>query len=145
MCSTTTIQPILQLPSILREALFGVTDFAAYKANREETPEDIKRSVPYIKAIIDGFRIPVIEVANYEADDVIGTLAKKAEQEGYEVYMVTPDKDYGQLVSENIKIHRPPKNGGDLEIWGIKEVCEKFEVQNQLQIIDFIGSCRRCC
>jgi DNA polymerase-1 len=118
---------------------FRSTDFAAYKANREETPEDIKRSVPYIKAIIDGFRIPVIEVANYEADDVIGTLAKKAEQEGYEVYMVTPDKDYGQLVSENIKIHRPPKNGGDLEIWGIKEVCEKFEVQNQLQIIDLLG------
>jgi len=118
---------------------FRSTDFAAYKANREETPEDIKRSVPYIKAIIDGFNIPVIEVPNYEADDVIGTLAKKAEQEGYEVYMVTPDKDYGQLVSENIKIHRPPKNGGDLEIWGVKEVCEKFEVENQLQIIDLLG------
>lgn len=118
---------------------FRMDDFAAYKANREETPDDIKRSVPYIKSIIEGFKIPVIEVVGFEADDTIGTLAKKAEKEGFEVFMLTPDKDFGQLVSEHIKIHRPAKNGGDAEIWGIKEVCEKFEVKNQLQVIDLLG------
>jgi DNA polymerase-1 len=83
------------------------TDFADYKANRQETPEDIRGAIPDIKKIIEGFNVPVIAIDGYEADDVIGALAKKAEREGYTVYMVTPDKDYGQLVSEKIKIYKP--------------------------------------
>ncbi|MEN9744896.1 MAG: polymerase, partial [Bacteroidota bacterium] len=92
------------------------TDFADYKANRQEAPEDLLASIPDIKKIIESFNIPIIETDGFEADDVIGTLAKQAEQAGYHVYMVTPDKDYGQLVSENIKIYKPPYQGGDFEI-----------------------------
>ncbi len=115
------------------------TDFADYKANRQETPEDILSAVPDIKRIIEGLNIPVIAIDGYEADDVIGALAKKAEKEGYEVYMVTPDKDYGQLVSENIKIYKPPYQGGKFEILGPKEVCEKWDIENVDQVIDILG------
>ena len=115
------------------------TDFADYKANRQETPEDILSAVPDIKRIIEGLNIPVIAIDGYEADDVIGALAKKAEKEGYEVFMVTPDKDYGQLVSENIKIYKPPYQGGKFEILGPKEVCEKWDIENVDQVIDILG------
>jgi len=115
------------------------TDFADYKANRQETPEDILSAVPDIKRIIEGLNIPVIAIDGYEADDVIGALAKKAEKEGYEVYMVTPDKDYGQLVSENIKIYKPPYQGGKFEILGPKEVCEKWDIKSVDQVIDMLG------
>jgi DNA polymerase-1 len=115
------------------------TDFADYKANRQETPEDILSAVPDIKRIIEALNIPVIAIDGYEADDVIGALAKMAEKEGYEVYMVTPDKDYGQLVSENIKIYKPPYQGGKFEILGPKEVCEKWDIDNVDQVIDMLG------
>lgn len=115
------------------------TDFADYKANRQETPEDILSAVPDIKRIIEGLNIPVIAIDGYEADDVIGALAKKAEKEGYEVYMVTPDKDYGQLVSEKIKIYKPPYQGGKFEILGPKEVCEKWDIEKVEQVIDILG------
>ena len=115
------------------------TDFADYKANRQETPEDILSAVPDIKRIIEGLNIPVIAIDGYEADDVIGALAKQAEKEGYEVYMVTPDKDYGQLVSENIKIFKPPYQGGKFEILGPKEVCEKWDIEYVDQVIDMLG------
>jgi len=115
------------------------TDFADYKANRQETPEDISAAVPDIKKIIEGFNIPVIGIDGYEADDVIGALAKQAEKEGYEVFMVTPDKDYGQLVSQNIKIYKPPYQGGNFEILGPKEVCEKWDIEKVEQVIDILG------
>jgi DNA polymerase-1 len=115
------------------------TDFADYKANRQETPEDILSAVPDIKRIIEALNIPVVAIDGYEADDVIGALAKQAEKEGYEVFMVTPDKDYGQLVSENIKIYKPPYQGGSIEIMGPKEVCEKWGINNVSQVIDILG------
>lgn len=114
-------------------------DFADYKANRQETPEDIREAVPDIKKIIEGFNIPVIAVDGYEADDVIGALALQAEKAGYEVLMVTPDKDYGQLVSENIRIYKPPYQGGNFEILGPEEVCSKWGIQNVSQVIDMLG------
>lgn len=112
--------------------------FPAYKANRQEMPEDIRKAIPYVKKIVEGFNIPIIEVKGFEADDVIGTLAKKAEQEGLEVYMMTPDKDYAQLVTENIKIYRPANGGKPAEIWGVEEVKLKFEVE-PIQVIDVLG------
>ena len=115
------------------------TDFADYKANRQEAPEDLLASIPDIKKIIESFNIPIIETDGFEADDVIGTLAKQAEKAGYEVYMVTPDKDYGQLVSENIKIYKPPYQGGDVEIIGPNEVCEKWNIKNVDQVIDMLA------
>ena len=115
------------------------TDFADYKANRQETPEDIKASIPDIIRIIKAFNIPVIAIDGYEADDVIGALAKQAEKVGYEVFMVTPDKDYGQLVSENIKIYKPPYQGGTVEIMGPEEVCKKWDIANVDQVIDILG------
>ena len=115
------------------------TDFADYKANRQEAPEDLLASLPDIRKIIEGFNIPLIETDGFEADDVIGTLAKQAEKEGYEVFMVTPDKDYGQLVSENIKIYKPPYQGGDFEIIGPKEVCEKWNIKEVSQVIDILA------
>ena len=114
-------------------------DFADYKANRQETPEDILSAVPDIKRIIEGLNIPVIGIDGYEADDVIGALAKQAEKEGYEVFMVTPDKDYGQLVSENIKIYKPPYQGGNFEILGPAEVCAKWGIKDVSQVIDILG------
>ena len=115
------------------------TDFADYKANRQETPEDIRSSIPDIKRIIEAFNIPVIAFDGYEADDIIGALAKQAEKVGYEVFMVTPDKDYGQLVSENIKIYKPPYQGGTIEIMGPEEVCKKWDIANVEQVIDILG------
>ena len=114
-------------------------DFADYKANRQETPEDILAAVPDIKRIIEGFNIPVVELDGFEADDIIGTLAKLAEKEGYDVYMVTPDKDYGQLVSEHIKIYKPPYQGGSYEILGPDEICKKWDIANISQVIDMLG------
>ena len=115
------------------------TDFADYKANRQETPEDISAAVPDIKKIIEGFNIPVIAIDGYEADDVIGTLSKLGEKAGYEVYMVTPDKDYGQLVSEKIKIYKPAYQGNDAEILGPEEICAKWNIKDVSQVIDMLG------
>jgi DNA polymerase I len=116
-----------------------VNDFADYKANRQEAPEDLTLAMPDIKRIIQGFNIPVIEYDGFEADDVIGTLSKQAEALGYEVYMVTPDKDYGQLVSDKVKIYKPGYQGGDVEIMGPKEVCDKWCIQNVDQVKDILG------
>jgi DNA polymerase I len=115
------------------------TDFEDYKANRQEAPEDIIAAIPDIKKIIGGFNIPVMEMDGYEADDVIGTLSKQAAKAGYEVYMVTPDKDYGQLVSDKVKIYKPGYQGGDVEIMGPEEVCAKWNIQNISQVIDILG------
>ncbi len=115
------------------------TDFAEYKANRQEAPEDLLASVPDIKKIIRGFNIPVMELDGYEADDVVGTLSKQAAAAGYEVYMVTPDKDYGQLVTDKIKIYKPGYQGGDVEIMGPAEVCAKWNIENVSQVIDILG------
>jgi DNA polymerase-1 len=115
------------------------TDFADYKANRQEAPEDLLASIPDIKNIIRGFNIPIIETDGFEADDVIGTLAKQAEKSGYTIFMVTPDKDYGQLVSEHIRIYKPPYQGSDFEILGPKEVCEKWNIRDVSQVIDILG------
>ncbi|MFN5711531.1 MAG: DNA polymerase I [Bacteroidota bacterium] len=115
------------------------TDFDGYKANRQEAPEDLLLSIPDIKKIIRGFDIPVVELDGYEADDIIGALAKQAEKEGFDVYMVTPDKDYGQLVSEHIFIYKPPAFGNKAEIMGVKEVCDKWGIQNISQVIDLLG------
>ena len=113
--------------------------FEAYKANRDETPEAIKIAVPYIQELLRAMHIPIMEKAGFEADDLIGTLAKQAEKEGYQVFMVTPDKDFAQLVSENIFMYKPARMGNDIEIWGIPEVQARFEVQNPLQVIDFLA------
>jgi len=115
------------------------TDFADYKANRQEAPEDLLESIPDIRKIIEGLNIPIIETDGFEADDVIGTLAKQAEKAGYDVYMVTPDKDYGQLVSDHIKIFKPPYQGGEFEIIGPKEVCEKWNITSVAQVIDMLA------
>lgn len=115
------------------------TDFTAYKANRQETPEDISSAVPDIMKIVEAFNIPVIAIDGYEADDVIGTLAKQAAASGYEVFMVTPDKDYGQLVTDKIKIYKPPYQGGQIEILGPEEVCNKWGIENVNQVIDILG------
>jgi len=112
--------------------------FEAYKANRQETPEAIKIAVPYIERILKAMNIPVVVKEGYEADDIIGTLAKKAEKEGYKTFMVTPDKDFAQLVSENIFMYRPMFGGG-YETWGIPEVLAKFEIEKPEQVIDFLG------
>ncbi len=113
--------------------------YPEYKANRNETPEDIKRSVPWILQVLEGLNVPSISKVGYEADDIIGFLAKKAEKSGFDVYMMTPDKDFGQLVTENIRMYRPGRSGNPAEVWGIDEIREKFEVDNPLQIIDLLG------
>ena len=113
--------------------------FPEYKANRDATPEAIKIAVPYIQEILKAMHIPIMEKAGFEADDLIGTLAKQAEKEGFQVFMVTPDKDFAQLVSENIFMYRPARMGNGIEIWGIPEVQAKFEVEHPLQVIDFLG------
>ena len=115
------------------------TDFEHYKANRQEAPEDILAAIPDIKKLIEAFNIPCIEKDGYEADDVIGTLSQQAEAAGYEVYMVTPDKDYGQLVTEKVKIYRPGYQGGDVEIMGPQEVCAKWNIKSVAQVIDILG------
>ena len=113
--------------------------FEAYKANRNETPEGILTNIVPIKQIVDAFNIPIIEVNGYEADDVIGTLSKIAEKKGYTTYMVTPDKDYGQLVTEKSMMYRPGRGGEPAQIWGPKEICEKFELDSVNQVIDYLG------
>jgi DNA polymerase-1 len=114
-------------------------EFAAYKAHREAMPEDLATAIPYIIRLIEGFNIPVISSDGYEADDVIGTLAKKAEQEGFTVFCMTPDKDFAQLVSENIFIYKPARMGNDVEIMGVKEVLAKWEIDRIDQVIDILG------
>lgn len=118
---------------------FRNDSYPEYKANREETPDDIKISIPYVKKIIDAFKIPILEKEGFEADDIIGTIAKKAAAESFNVFMVTPDKDFGQLVTETVKILRPGRQGNDHEIWGPKEVCEKFKISRPEQVIDMLG------
>lgn len=115
------------------------TDFTDYKANRQETPEDLMEAIPDIKRIIEGFNIPCIGVEGYEADDVIGTLAWQAHDAGYDVYMVTPDKDYGQLVRDGVKIYKPGYQGGSFEILGPAEVCAKWDIAKVEQVIDILG------
>ncbi len=113
--------------------------FPEYKANRDATPDAIKIAVPYIQEILKAMHIPVVELEGWEADDIIGTLAKQAEKEDYQVYMVTPDKDFGQLVSENIFMYRPARMGNGIEIWGIPEIQKRFGVDHPEQVIDYLG------
>jgi len=113
--------------------------YPEYKAHRDETPEAIKIAIPYICELLKAMHIPIIQVEGYEADDLIGTIAKQAEKQNYQVFMVTPDKDFAQLVSENIFMYKPARMGNGIEIWGVPEVLEKFEVQRPEQVIDFLG------
>jgi DNA polymerase-1 len=115
------------------------TDFVHYKAHRQAMPEDLSQAMPYVIKLILGFNIPVITSDGYEADDIIGTLAKKAEQRGYQVYCMTPDKDFAQLVSPNIFVYKPSRMGSDIEIMGVKEVREKWEIDDVCQVIDILG------
>ena len=113
--------------------------FPEYKQNRSETPEAIKIAVPYIHKILEAMHIPIIEKEGFEADDLIGTLSKQAEKEGFKTYMVTPDKDFAQLVSENIFMYKPSRMGNGIEIWGVPEVQAKFEIEHPEQVIDYLG------
>jgi DNA polymerase-1 len=113
--------------------------YPEYKANRDETPEDIKLSVPLIKKVLEGLQISTRMEMGYEADDLIGYLAKKAEKEGYDVYMMTPDKDFGQLVSDRVKMYRPGRGGNPAEIWGPEEICARFGLNRTEQVIDYLG------
>lgn len=115
------------------------TSFEAYKAHRQAMPEDLSAAMPYVIKLITGFNIPVITLDGYEADDIIGTLAKKAELKGFDVYCMTPDKDFAQLVSENIFIYKPARMGNEMEILGVKEILAKWEIENVLQVIDILG------
>src|SRR5690606_4498452 len=114
-------------------------EFEAYKAHRQEMPEDLATSIPYIFRLIEGFNIPIITMDGYEADDIIGTLAKKAEKEGFTVYCMTPDKDFGQLVSESIFILKPARMGNGAEVLGVPEILEKWEITDVSQVIDILG------
>ena len=113
--------------------------FPDYKAQREETPEAIRFAVPKIKEILEAYHIPVLEVQGYEADDVIGTLAHQADLQGIETYMMTPDKDYGQLVTDNVSMYRPPVGKSEAQVMGPKEICEKWGIESPLQVIDILG------
>lgn len=115
------------------------TDFTGYKANREAMPEDLSKAIPYIFEVIEGFNIPVITSDGYEADDIIGTLSKQAEKQGYQVFCMTPDKDFAQLVSENIFLYKPARMGNDVEIMGVPEVLKKWEIEKVEQVIDILG------
>ncbi len=121
------------------EASIRTGDFSEYKANRSETPEAIKNAIPYIHRILQAMHIPILGVPGYEADDVIGTIACKAEKEGYTTFMVTPDKDFAQLVTDKIKIYKPGLKGGDIEILGVEEVKAKYEIEDPKQVIDFLA------
>ena len=114
-------------------------DFTEYKAHRQAMPEDLSAAMPYVVKVIEGFNIPVITSDGYEADDIIGTLAKKAEQEGFTVFCMTPDKDFAQLVSDNIFIYKPSRMGNDMEILGVPEVLAKWEIERVDQVIDILG------
>lgn len=113
--------------------------FQEYKATRQEMPEDIRYGVPKVKEILEGFNIPILEMDGYEADDIIGTLAKQAEKRGFEVFMMTPDKDFGQIVTDRIKLYKPAYMGNAVDIMGPKEVCAKWDIQNVSQVIDMLG------
>ena len=113
--------------------------FPEYKAHRDATPEAIKIAIPYIQQLLKAMHIPIIEVKGFEADDLIGTIAKQAEKQNYKVFMVTPDKDFAQLVSENIFMYKPARMGNGIEIWGVPEVLAKFEIERPDQVIDFLG------
>jgi DNA polymerase I len=113
--------------------------FEAYKANRQESPEDIRAGIPIVKEIIRGFNIPILELDGYEADDIIGTIAKRAEKEGFDVYMMTPDKDFGQLVSDKVHLYKPAYMGNAVDVLGPKEVCEKWDIEDVSQVIDMLG------
>lgn len=114
-------------------------DFENYKAHREEMPEDLRISIPYVKKLIRAFNIPVIELDGYEADDIIGTLAKRAEEEGFNVFMMTPDKDYGQLVTEKVKMYKPAVFGNPAEVVGVEGILKKFDIKRIDQVIDILG------
>jgi DNA polymerase-1 len=114
-------------------------DFAAYKAHRQAMPEDLSAALPYIFKLIEGFKIPVITMDGFEADDIIGTLAKEGERKGFQVFCMTPDKDFAQLVSENIFVYKPARMGNDMEIMGVPEVLNKWEIENVEQVIDILG------
>ena len=118
---------------------FRHDDYPEYKANRDAQPEDITTAFPYIRKIVEAFNIPIIEVPGYEADDTIGTIAKQAEKEDFTVYMVTPDKDYAQLVSEKIFMYKPARMGNGIDILGVPEVLAKWDIENVLQVIDILG------
>ena len=122
-----------------RVPTFRHENFPEYKANREKMPEDLSASIPYIIKIIEGFNIPILSVDGFEADDVIGTMSKKAETAGFTTYMMTPDKDFGQLVSDNIFMYKPARMGNKPEIWGPYEVCERFGLSRPEQLIDILG------
>lgn len=113
--------------------------YPMYKGNRDETPEDIRVATPIIKELLKAMHIPILEKEGYEADDIIGTVAHRAEKEGYTTYMVTPDKDYGQLVTDNIFMYKPKKGGNDIEIWGPKEVCENYSIKDPKHLIDVLA------
>ncbi|MDE5594403.1 MAG: DNA polymerase I, partial [Muribaculaceae bacterium] len=113
--------------------------YPEYKAQRDKQPEDITLSVPFIKRILEAYRIPIVEKTDFEADDVIGSLAKLAEQDGFTTYMMTPDKDYGQLVDEHTFMYRPALKGQGFEIRGIKEVCERYGISSPRQVIDLLA------
>ncbi|MFV0290435.1 MAG: DNA polymerase I [Mangrovibacterium sp.] len=113
--------------------------YAQYKATRDEMPEDLRTSIPWVRQIIEAYNIPIIEKQGFEADDVIGTLSVKAEKEGYDVFMMTPDKDYAQLVTDKVKMYKPGRAGKETEIWGVSEVLNAFEIQRPEQVIDILG------
>lgn len=113
--------------------------FAEYKANREKMPEDLAASIPYVMEVIKCFNIPILKVDGFEADDVIGTLSAKAENAGFEVFMMTPDKDYGQLITEKVKMYKPARMGNGAEVWGVEEVCNKYGLKEPKQLIDILG------
>ena len=144
---TATLEEILRTESPSHIAVvfdppgptFRHTKYPAYKANREATPEEIKKSVPWIKKIIEAFNIPVIEIQGYEADDVIGTMAWKARDKGFEVYMMTPDKDFAQLVKDKVFMYKPRRSGKESEVIGTQEVKETFQVQDPRQVIDVLA------
>ena len=114
-------------------------EYSEYKANREKMPDDLRESIPYIIKLIEAFNIPIYGVEGYEADDVIGTLSKKAEQQGFTTYMMTPDKDFGQLVTDKVLLYKPAKFGEPAQVWGPKEVCERYGIQEPKQLIDILG------
>lgn len=144
---TTTLLEVLEKHQPSHIAIVYDTDkptfrheeFVEYKAQRDETPEGIKIAFPYIRRMAEAFQIPFLGVDGFEADDVIGTLAKQAEQEGYQVFMMTPDKDFGQLVSENIFMYRPGRMGNPAETWGLEEVKKRFDIDRVEQVIDYLG------
>ena len=121
------------------QASVRTADFAEYKANRSETPEAIKLAIPYIHRILEAMHVPILGLEGYEADDLIGTLSVKAEKEGYEVFMVTPDKDFAQLVTDRVKIYKPGLKGAEFEILGVEEVKAKYEIEDPKQVIDFLA------